>query len=281
MENFGGDDEAFEAAVKEYITTVIQRYKGRVVSWDVINEAFDDERGALRNSVFRRRMGDDYIARLFRYAREADPDLLLFYNDYGAHLEPAQAPRRGEDARRLPGAGHSHRWRRITNAHGLRRPASRRDYRDHRRGGEARPEAAPLRTGCAHQHRRQPAILGCVAGKHSERARQGGRSRLQPDSRGAAFRHYHVGTTRPGHLAHRFLRSAGVGRSCSMRDCSPSPPITDLPRRCRRRSKYPAPPAVPVHLQPRSAPSGQPSPRFATGSAYSTSCCPPRDSGSM
>ena len=83
MENFGGDDEAFEAAVKEYITTVIQRYKGRVVSWDVINEAFDDERGALRNSVFRRRMGDDYIARLFRYAREADPDLLLFYNDYG------------------------------------------------------------------------------------------------------------------------------------------------------------------------------------------------------
>ncbi len=83
MENFGGDDEAFEEAVKEYMTTVIARYKGRVVSWDVINEAFDDERGELRNSVFRRRMGDDYIARLFQYAREADPDLLLFYNDYG------------------------------------------------------------------------------------------------------------------------------------------------------------------------------------------------------
>ena len=83
LENFGGDDEAFEAAVKDYVTTVVQRYKGRVVSWDVINEAFDDAQGALRNSVFRRRMGDDYIARLFQYAREADPDLLLFYNDYG------------------------------------------------------------------------------------------------------------------------------------------------------------------------------------------------------
>ena len=83
LENFQGDDEAFEQAVKEYITTVIQRYKGRVVSWDVINEAFNDAQGLLRNSVFRRRMGDDYIARLFQYAREADPDLLLFYNDYG------------------------------------------------------------------------------------------------------------------------------------------------------------------------------------------------------
>ncbi len=83
LESFPGDNEAFEQAVKEYVTTVIQRYKGRVVSWDVINEAFDDARGALRNSVFRRRMGPDYIARLFQYAREADPDLLLFYNDYG------------------------------------------------------------------------------------------------------------------------------------------------------------------------------------------------------
>ena len=83
MQNFGGSDAEFEAAVKEYVTTVVQRYRGRVVSWDVINEAFENGSGALRNSVFHRRMGDDYLARLFRYAREADPDVLLFYNDYG------------------------------------------------------------------------------------------------------------------------------------------------------------------------------------------------------
>ena len=83
LENFCGDDAAFEEAVRDYLTTVMQRYQGKVVSWDVVNEAFEDGTGALRNSVFRRRMGPDFLARLFQYAREADPDVLLFYNDYG------------------------------------------------------------------------------------------------------------------------------------------------------------------------------------------------------
>ena len=84
LENFSGSDQEFEEAVKEYITTVVDRYKDDVVSWDVVNEAFDNNTGDLRNSVFRRRMGDDYMARTFQYARDADPDVLLFYNDYGA-----------------------------------------------------------------------------------------------------------------------------------------------------------------------------------------------------
>ena len=83
LENFSGDDAAFEDIVRTYITTVVQRYRDTVVSWDVVNEAFDNGTGALRNSVFRRRMGPDYLARLFQYARAADPDVLLFYNDYG------------------------------------------------------------------------------------------------------------------------------------------------------------------------------------------------------
>ncbi len=84
VENFGGSDHEFEEAIKEYITTVVERYKDDVVSWDVVNEAFDNNSGALRNSVFQKRMGDDYLARVFQYARDADPDVLLFYNDYGA-----------------------------------------------------------------------------------------------------------------------------------------------------------------------------------------------------
>ena len=84
LENFSGSDQEFEEAVKEYITTVVDCYKDDVVSWDVVNEAFDNNTGDLRSSVFRRKMGDDYIARTFQYARDADPDALLFYNDYGA-----------------------------------------------------------------------------------------------------------------------------------------------------------------------------------------------------
>ena len=83
LQNFSGDDAAFEEVIKDYINTVINRYKGRIVSWDVVNEVFEDNSGALRQSVFQQRMGDDYVARLFQYARDADPDLLLFYNDYG------------------------------------------------------------------------------------------------------------------------------------------------------------------------------------------------------
>ena len=90
LENYGGSDDDFETAVRDYITAMVGRYKGRVVSWDVVNEAFEDNTGQLRNSVFRRRMGDDYVARLFQYARDADPDVLLFYNDYGTIWDNAK-----------------------------------------------------------------------------------------------------------------------------------------------------------------------------------------------
>ena len=90
VENFTGTDEAFEAAVKQYIIDVVGRYKDDVISWDVVNEAFDNNTGQLRQSVFRRRMGPDYLARLFEYAREADPDVLLFYNDYATPWDAAK-----------------------------------------------------------------------------------------------------------------------------------------------------------------------------------------------
>ncbi len=83
VENFAGTDAEFEAMVKDYITTTLTRYKGKVRSWDVVNEALEDGSGhPLRNSVFRQKMGDDYIKKCFQFARDADPDVLLFYNDY-------------------------------------------------------------------------------------------------------------------------------------------------------------------------------------------------------
>ena len=70
--------------VEDYITTTVTRNKGKVKYWDVVNEAIDDDGGGnpLRNSVFRQKMGDDYIKKCFQWARNADPDALLFYNDY-------------------------------------------------------------------------------------------------------------------------------------------------------------------------------------------------------
>jgi len=82
VENYTGTDAEFEAMVEDYVKTVVTRYKGKVKSWDVVNEAIEDGSGDYRNSVFYQRMGAGYIAKCFKWAREADTDVLLFYNDY-------------------------------------------------------------------------------------------------------------------------------------------------------------------------------------------------------
>ena len=73
--------ELLLARMKSHIETVVGRYKGRVQSWDVVNEAIEED-GSLRDTPWRRIIGDDYIEKAFEYAHAADPDALLFYNDY-------------------------------------------------------------------------------------------------------------------------------------------------------------------------------------------------------
>lgn len=69
--------------LKEHITTVVQRYKGKIYAWDVVNEAIDDNpENYLRNSLFYQICGEDFIPLAFKYAHEADPNAVLFYNDY-------------------------------------------------------------------------------------------------------------------------------------------------------------------------------------------------------
>ena len=75
------------ARMREHIHTVVGRYKGRIKGWDVVNEALDED-GNLRNSPWRTIIGDDYIAKAFQYAREADPDVELYYNDYSLENAP-------------------------------------------------------------------------------------------------------------------------------------------------------------------------------------------------
>ena len=68
--------------LREHIMTVVGHYRGRVVAWDVVNEAVADD-GSLRDTIWLRGIGPQYIDMAFRWAHEADPDALLFYNDYG------------------------------------------------------------------------------------------------------------------------------------------------------------------------------------------------------
>jgi endo-1,4-beta-xylanase len=67
--------------MKEHITTIAGRYKGKVFSWDVVNEALEGD-GSLRKSIFQKLLGDDYIVEAFKLAQQAAPDAELYYNDY-------------------------------------------------------------------------------------------------------------------------------------------------------------------------------------------------------
>jgi endo-1,4-beta-xylanase len=71
------------ARLRAHIQALVGRYRGRIMGWDVVNEAIDDHDAYLRDSPWLRHIGEDYVAQAFRFAREADPDVQLYYNDYG------------------------------------------------------------------------------------------------------------------------------------------------------------------------------------------------------
>lgn len=73
--------DALLARMRDHIHTVVGRYKGRIQSWDVVNEALNDD-GTLRQSLWYKIIGPDYIEKAFQYAHEADPQAQLTYNDY-------------------------------------------------------------------------------------------------------------------------------------------------------------------------------------------------------
>jgi endo-1,4-beta-xylanase len=79
--------DALLARLKDHIDTVVGRYKGKIQSWDVINEVLNED-GTLRQSLWYKIIGPGYIEKAFQYAHEADPQAQLFYNDYNLENEP-------------------------------------------------------------------------------------------------------------------------------------------------------------------------------------------------
>ena len=73
--------EALLERMKDHILTVMGRYKGRIHGWDVVNEAVMAD-GQLRKCKWLEIIGEDYILKAYEYARQADPDAQLYYNDY-------------------------------------------------------------------------------------------------------------------------------------------------------------------------------------------------------
>lgn len=107
--------EVFYERLRTHIHAVVNRYKDVVYAWDVVNEAMADgdgrrapwmreEPSPYRQSRHFKLCGDEFIAKAFEFAREADPDALLFYNDYNA-ADPAKRDRIYNMVKKMKDAG--------------------------------------------------------------------------------------------------------------------------------------------------------------------------------
>ena len=78
--------EVLKQRMKDHIYTVAKHFKGKLKGWDVVNEAIIED-GSYRKSKFYEILGEEFIPLAFQYAHEADPDVELYYNDYGMDNE--------------------------------------------------------------------------------------------------------------------------------------------------------------------------------------------------
>ena len=104
--------EVFYARLKKHIQAVVTRYKDIIYCWDVVNEAMADQAfswpghpaNPYRDSKLYKLCGDEFIAKAFQFAHEADPNALLFYNDYNA-ADPGKRDRIFNMVKKMKDAG--------------------------------------------------------------------------------------------------------------------------------------------------------------------------------
>jgi len=94
MQEYSGSRAEWTAMMENHINAIVQHFEGDIVSWDVVNEAFNDSDGSYRESVWYTNIGEGYLAKAFIAARAADANVDLYYNDYnlshnGAKLDGA------------------------------------------------------------------------------------------------------------------------------------------------------------------------------------------------
>lgn len=77
--------EEMKERMRDYIYTVVGRYKGKVKTWEVVNEAIEDD-GSYRKTPFYEILGEEFIPLAFQYAHEADPDAQLYINDFSMFI---------------------------------------------------------------------------------------------------------------------------------------------------------------------------------------------------
>jgi endo-1,4-beta-xylanase len=117
------DRDTLLARMRDHIRTVVGRYKGKIHGWDVVNEAVDED-GSMRKSPWQVGIGDDYVAKAFEFAHEADPDAELYYNDFNLEkpMKRAGVIKLVKDLQtrnlRIDGIGNQGHWRLETPAIG-------------------------------------------------------------------------------------------------------------------------------------------------------------------
>jgi len=90
FERLQDDRAAFEQKLRDYTSAVMGRYRGQARGWDVLNEAVAEDGSGYRGGIWQAALGDDYGRLAFEMAHQADPDSLLFLNDYNLEIMPAK-----------------------------------------------------------------------------------------------------------------------------------------------------------------------------------------------
>lgn len=84
------DADSVRKFFTDHINTIAARYDGKIHSWDVVNEALEED-GTMRKSIFLEKLGEDFVVEAFRLAQKAAPNTELYYNDYNIELPKKRA----------------------------------------------------------------------------------------------------------------------------------------------------------------------------------------------
>lgn len=90
--------------MRRHIQAVVSRYRGRVLGWDVVNEAIDDKDSLMRPTSWTKYIGDDFVEHAFQYAQAADPQAELYYNDFNIE-QPVKREKTLKMLRKLQATG--------------------------------------------------------------------------------------------------------------------------------------------------------------------------------